>query len=216
MSESSQIPPKFLALCSQWSDDMESIKGNEPRMAYMQQQLPGLLLQPSIFVEILKKIKKGHAYPDIRQAAMFETEIPLYLNRKRIFSIRMFLYGPGEFTPIHDHNSWGVSGTISQELEIIKYNREDVRSDPDLARLTESQRLRLVPGEIDVTLPLDHGIHQTGNPGRETIIMISVYGSPIRRLHVNGFDNHTHRIYKMYTPHMKKKRLAQQVLTHLE
>ena len=35
------------------------------------------------------------------------------------------------------------------------------------ARLIQTATLTLTPGETDVTLPLDRGIHQTGNPDRE-------------------------------------------------
>ena len=77
------------------------------------------------FEKLLKNIKSGSPYPDLRQAQMIDDEILLYLNPKRIFSLRMFLYGPGDYTPIHDHNSWGISGASLGVLGVIRCARDD-------------------------------------------------------------------------------------------
>jgi predicted metal-dependent enzyme (double-stranded beta helix superfamily) len=127
----------------------------------------------------------------------------------------MFIYEPGEYTPIHDHNSWGVTGSASGNLEVIKYVREDDGSTEEFARLRESDRYGLAPADTEITLPLDAGIHQTGNPSAETMIMISIYGPPIRRLYINRFDTDNNRVSKIYPSKLKKKMLAAQALQTL-
>jgi predicted metal-dependent enzyme (double-stranded beta helix superfamily) len=128
----------------------------------------------------------------------------------------MFLYGPGDYTPIHDHSSWGVSGSALGNLGVLKYCRKDNGSADGYARLIQTETLTLTPGETDVTFPLDRGIHQTGNPTENTIIMISIYGSPMRRLYVNRFDLRENRIFKLYPPRLKKKMLAAQALKNFK
>ena len=45
--------------------------------------------------------------------------------------------------------------------------------------------------------------------------MISVYGTPIRRLYINRYDMDNNRVYKMYPPRIRKKRLITSALREL-
>ena len=205
-------PVELLEICERWAEVFEKQRDDADRIEFIRTELPVLLLNEGLFVGILENLTRGGNYPDIRQAQMFEDEMLLHLNPKRLFSIRMFLYGGNDYTPIHDHSSWGVSGSALGDLGVLKYQREDDGAVDGLARLTRSQELILKPGETEVTLPLDRGIHQTGNPDGKTTIMISVYGSPIRRLFVNRFDMEENKVHKLYPPRIKKKMLAGQAL----
>ena len=208
-------PEELLEICQRWSDSIENISGDAARMDFFQNELPGFLRNQSLFQELLKNITGGSPYPDLRQAQMIDNEILLYLNPKRLFSLRMFLYGPGDYTPIHDHNSWGVSGAVVGELGVIRYARQDDGTVEGYARLRQTARVQLQPREIELTRPLNDGIHQTGNPGQGTTIMISVYGSPVRRLYINRFDHEHNKVDRLYPPRIKKKMLAAQALEHL-
>ena len=204
--------PELMEICNWWSASIERISGEAARIEFFQNELPGFLRNRSLFEKLLTSIKAGNPYPDLRQAQMIDDEILLYLNPKRLFSLRMFLYGPGDYTPIHDHNSWGVSGAAVGELGIIRYVREDDGVVDGFAQLLQAAPVYLQPGEIELTRPLNEGIHQTGNPVDGTTIMISVYGSPIRRLYINRFDYKANRVEKLYPPRIKKKMLAKQAL----
>ena len=204
--------PELLEICNRWSASIERISGETARIEFFQNELPEFLRNRSLFEKLLTSIKAGNPYPDLRQAQMIDDEVLLYLNPKRLFSLRMFLYGPGDYTPIHDHNSWGVSGAAVGELGIIRYVREDDGAIDGFAQLLQAAPVYLQPGEIELTRPLNEGIHQTGNPVDGTTIMISVYGSPIRRLYINRFDYKAHKVEKLYPPRIKKKMLAAQAL----
>jgi len=207
-------PEELLEICQRWSDSIENISGDAARMDFFQNELPGFLGNQSLFQELLKNIIGGSPYPDLRQTQMIDDEILLYLNPKRLFSLRMFLYGPGDYTPIHDHNSWGASGAVVGELGVIRYARQDDGTVEGYARLRQTAGVQLQPGEIELTRPLNDGIHQTGNPGQGTTIMISVYGSPVRRLYINRFDHEHNKVDRLYPPRIKKKMLAAQALEH--
>ena len=207
-------PEELLKICNRWSGSIENISGDAGRVEFFQNELPGFLRDQSVFAKLLKNIKGGSPYPDLRQAQMIDAEILLYLNPKRLFSLRMFLYGPGDYTPIHDHNSWGVSGASMGELGVIRFAREDDGTVEGYARLRKTAQVHIQPGELELTRPLNDGIHQTGNPGEGITIMISVYGSPIRRLFINRFDHEHNKVDKLYPPRMKKKMLAAQALDH--
>ena len=216
MSVSSLMPSELLDICTAWSSEMERLTAKEARIEFIQQHLPELLVNPALFTDLVKRITKGEPYPDIRHTDALENEILLYLNPKGIFSLRMFLFDPGDFTPVHDHSSWGVTGTALNELTVVKYHRDDDGSVEGYAQVHETGRLNLLPGETEITMPLNEGIHQTGNSTQDPMIMVSVYGSPIRRLYVNGFDSEKNQVFKMYAPRIKKKILARQVLKSIQ
>jgi predicted metal-dependent enzyme (double-stranded beta helix superfamily) len=207
-------PAELLEICNRWSQSIESISGDVARMEFFQSELPGFLRNQAVFEKLLKNIKDGSPYPDLRQAQMIDDEILLYLNPRRLFSLRMFLYGPGDYTPIHDHNSWGVSGAAVGELGVIRYVRQDDGTVEGFSQLLQADPVYLQPGEIELTRPLNDGIHQTGNPGQGTTIMISIYGSPVRRLYINRFDHEHNKVDRLYPPRIKKKMLASQALKH--
>jgi hypothetical protein len=73
----------------------------------------------------------------------------------------------------------------------------------------------LRPGDTSVVRPLNDGIHQAGNPATGTCVMLSVYGTPIRRLYVNQYDPMRNRVSRLYPPRLRKKRLATQALETL-
>ncbi|UCF92268.1 MAG: hypothetical protein JSW39_29050 [Desulfobacterales bacterium] len=216
MPTSSKSPPELLDICARWSKSFEKFTDNAARIDFVRNELPALLGSRSLFIGILRSITRGATYPDLRQAMIFEDEMILYLQPQRLFSLRMFIYGPEDFTPVHDHTSWGVSGSALGDLSVVKYRRDDDGLQDGYARLRRMEQLTLKPGETDVTLPLNQGIHQTGNSTAATIIMISVYGRPLRRLYINRFDIENNRVYKMFPPRMKKRRLAQQALEIME
>ena len=208
-------PEELLEICNRWSEAVDGISGDAARMEFFQNELPGFLRKQAVFEKLLRNIKKGSPYPDLRQAQMIDDEILLYLNPKRLFSLRMFLYGPGEYTPIHDHSSWGVSGPAAGELGVIRYVREDDGSVEGYAQLLQAAPLYLMPGEIELTRPLNEGIHQTGNPVDGVTIMVSIYGSPIRRTYINCFDYKANKVERLYPPRIKKKMLAIEALKQL-
>ncbi len=208
MSADKKMPSELRLTCNRWSESLIKLDDQKDRIEYVRNELPALLNNQAVFVELLGCIAGGRPYPDVRKAQLFEDEILLHLNTKPMFSIRMFIYEPGVFTPIHDHTAWGVIGSALGKIGVRNYVREDDGDRPGYALVRESEKLTLALGETDVALPLNQGIHQTGNPGRHTCIMVSVYGRPIRRLYIQRFDPDNNSVYRMYPPRMKKKLLA--------
>jgi len=204
------------AVFDRWAQSIQKIKSHIERIAFTRAEIPALLLNRRLLKKILADIVKGKGYPDVRQATMFLNEFILYINNQRLFSARLYIYGPGQYTPIHDHNSWGVYGCVSEKVEVIRYRRQDDATRQGYARLQETERIILLPGDTSVVLPLNDGIHQAGNPATGTCVMLSVYGTPIRRLYVNEYDQMRNKVSRLYPPRMKKKRLAAQALETME
>jgi predicted metal-dependent enzyme (double-stranded beta helix superfamily) len=200
------------SLFHRWSESLQNIKDMEKRIYYIGREMPTLLLNHRLFRKIMTHIVKGRSYPDVRQATMFTNEFLLFISDRRLFSVRLYIYEPGQYTPIHDHNSWGVYGCVHNSIEVIRYRREDDGTQRGYARLREMERPILHPGQTASVLPLNDGIHKAGNPDGKTSVMLCVYGTPIRRLYVNHYDHLQNRVSKMYPPRLRKKMLAARAL----
>ncbi len=217
MTESLHIPAELVSRCAAWSKELERLPDQSARIAHMERVFPGILSDLALLRGILRNITACADYPDIYYATMFDSEIILYRDPGRQFSLRMYLWDRGEYDPVHDHNSWGVIGPALGTLEVINYRREDEGMVQDHIRLVESSRKIIQPGGTFSVLPLDAGIHRTGNPGDNAAIQLSVYGQKLTgRDHVNTFDLNTGRISPLYPPPVKKRLLAEKVLAFME
>ena len=198
MSRKEEIPFALQKACTDWTGALEAMESRDRRMDFIQRALPELMKDRNLFFEILDRIASGASYPDTRRATLFSTEIVLFLHERRAFSLRMLLARPGQATPIHDHNAWGVISPLVGLLGVIRYERLDDGSRETVANIRESSHRVLRPFETETVLPLNEGIHRTGNEGDGVLVMISVYGRPGRRNHVLEFDPTRGRV--TYTP----------------
>jgi len=216
MSTSSQhVQAAIVSFCEDCSRNLDQLSSDQARVDFMRARLPELLLSKELCADLLKGILNGEGYPDSRRPTMFDNEVLLHLHPRGLFSLRMYLWGPGEYTYPHDHNAWGVIGTVSAGYEVINYRRLDDGREEGYAQLEEVERLHLQPGETAFTLPFNKGIHQTGNAGEESILTLHFYGKSLPRGYLNGFDPANNRVYRVYPPRQKKELLARQALTSL-
>jgi hypothetical protein len=202
----------ILAFCRSWTAGAAAIDGRDGRIGFFRNRLPALLSARELFEGLFNGILKGEPYPDLRQETMFANELVLYRDPGRLFSLRLYIFGPGERTVLHDHTSWGVSGSACGRLEVARYRRADDGAEPERARLALCERHVLRPGEVETTLPFDEGIHRTGNPNDGVTLMVSVYGTPLRRLFIQRFNLETGRVQRIYPPRVQKRMLAQLAL----
>ncbi|HEU19882.1 MAG TPA: hypothetical protein ENO00_11010 [Deltaproteobacteria bacterium] len=217
MKPSSRIPPEIISYCDRYAEGLAELTTNRERIDVMKDLLPELLRDKQLFHRILHDLIERGEYPDLRYATMFDSEYILYTHPGHLFSLRMFIWKPGTYDPIHDHNSWGVIGPVIGHLEVINYRRIDNGSQEGHARLVETNRQTIQPGDTYFVLPLNDGIHKTGNPTAETIIQVSIYGEgQAKRDHINGFNLETNITYPIFAPKIKKKHLAMMALSCLD
>jgi hypothetical protein len=212
---SQNIPAEIRSFCERCAEGLEGLSDQKACIEFSRKELSSLLLKKEMFIDLMKSAIAGGGYPDIRRPTMFDNELVLYADPRGLFSLRMYLWAPGEYTQAHDHNSWGVIGTVSETYEVINYRREDDGSRDGYARLVELDRINLVPGETAYTLPLDKGIHKTGNPSDKTIITLNFYGRSLPRGYLLGYDPLNDRVFRILPPRLKKHFLINQALKSL-
>lgn len=198
---------------STWSNDLGHLCSYERKIKYCRDRIPEFLLNRPLIIDILRGINSGASDRDRSHRMLFDNEWLIHMDARRRFSVRMYLHAPGDYTVVHDHSSWGVLGNPSGNMEIIKFDRQDNGRTEGSARLIQSERIRCQPGQTGFTLPLDMGIHQVGNPTDQTIVIINIYGTPLRRLYINHFDLKKNRVTKTYPPRLTKRMLAADALS---
>ena len=95
-------------------------------------------------------------------------------------SLYTLVWLPGQWTPIHDHGTWGVVGVIEGQLEEQAYMRTDEEHVPDRNDGIELHRAGLVllsPGSVSTFVPNPDHIHRTGCPDdRPRCVSLHLYG----------------------------------------
>ena len=103
-------------------------------------------------------------------------------------SLFMLVWAPGQWTPIHDHGTWGVVGIVEGTLEEQAYMRVDPcpqeRRDCGIELLPGGLVL-LPPGAVSTFVPNPDHIHRTGvAAGRAPTLSLHLYGRVLNDFHV--------------------------------
>lgn len=93
-------------------------------------------------------------------------------------SLYTLVWLPGQWTPVHDHGSWGVVGVLEGVLEERSYVRTslDRGADEGIA-LVRGGVILLAPGAVTSFVPNPDHIHVTGvPPERSRAVSLHLYG----------------------------------------
>ena len=110
-----------------------------------------------------------------------------------LFSI---VWRPGQWTPVHDHGSWGVVGVVEGLLEERAYMSADGNIEGNSGiRLKRGGMVLLNPGAITSFVPNPDHIHRTGVPeDRPRCVSLHLYGRNMNSFHVYDVQAGTRRL----------------------
>ena len=118
---------------------------------------------------------------------------PAHYARNAIFiapdssmSLFALVWSPGQWTPIHDHGSWGVVGVLRGILHERSYIRADAdRERDDGIDLRRGGVLLLTPGTVTSFVPNPDHIHVTGVPDDAApVVSLHLYGRNMDSFHI--------------------------------
>ena len=104
----------------------------------------------------------------------------IYIDTDDRLSLFSIVWLPGQWTPIHDHGTWGLVGVLEGVLEERNYIRVDRQtSDADEGiDLVRGGKTMLAPGSVTSFVPNPDHIHMTGNSdSQQRIVSLHLYGS---------------------------------------
>jgi len=93
-------------------------------------------------------------------------------------SLYTLVWLPGQWTPVHDHGSWGVVGVVEGMLEERAYVRLSTdRGSDEGIELVRGGVILLGPGAVTSFVPNPDHIHVTGvPPERRRAVSLHLYG----------------------------------------
>lgn len=99
----------------------------------------------------------------------------LHCDSRQRFSVVSFVWGPGQRTPIHDHQVWGLIGMLRGAELAQGFVRDDQGG-----LVPDGAAVRLLPGQVEAVSPRIGDIHQVSNAFTDQVsISIHVYGGNI-------------------------------------
>lgn len=178
-----------------------------PRLQHFVDRLDGLLATPVTEPELLRQAGAWLAElvaqddwlpePWTRPGAERYRQYPLHIDAAGRFSIVSFVWGPGQATPIHDHQVWGLIGML-RGAEYAQGYRFGGRRE----LLPAGPALLLEPGQVDAVSPRVGDIHRVRNAFDDRVsISIHVYGADIGRVERATYDEDgtAHRFVSGYS-----------------
>ncbi|KRA02594.1 cysteine dioxygenase [Achromobacter sp. Root565] len=117
----------------------------------------------------------------------FYQQFLLHCDPLERFSLVSFVWGPGQSTPVHDHEVWGYVGMLRGS----EINQRFVRgADGRLASAGEATTLR--PGDVERLSPAEGDIHQVSNAYPDRVsISVHLYGGNIGAVSRHIYDPDT-------------------------
>jgi predicted metal-dependent enzyme (double-stranded beta helix superfamily) len=110
-------------------------------------------------------------------------------------SLYSIVWLPGQWTPVHDHGSWGIVGVVVSVLEERSYVRlsPDRGSDADLD-LARGGTILLRHGAVTSFVPNPDHIHMTGVPSeRPRAVSLHLYGRMMSDFNIYDVEARTRR-----------------------
>lgn len=120
----------------------------------------------------------------------------IYIAPDADLSLYALVWLPGQWTPVHDHGSWGVVGIVEGMLEERAYMAIDgeIRTNEGI-RLKRGGNVLLPPGAVTTFVPNPDHIHRTGVPeDRSRAVSLHLYGRAMNSFHVYDVDKGTRRL----------------------
>ena len=111
----------------------------------------------------------------------------IYIDDGGELSLFSLVWLPGQWTPIHDHGTWGVVGVLEGMLQERNYMRTDRRGSDALdgIELARGGVIMLSPGAVTSFVPNPDHIHVTGNGDPEhRVVSLHLYGRTLSGFHI--------------------------------
>lgn len=127
----------------------------------------------------------------------------IYVPDDGRLSLFALVWNPGQWTPVHDHGTWGVVGVVSGVLEEQAYVPDGAASGRNEGiGMTPGALILMAQGTVTTFVPNPDHIHRTGVPADgKRAVSLHLYGRTMNSFHVYDLDAGTRRLIDV--PHYK-------------
>ena len=126
---------------------------------------------------------------------------PIHIDEAGGLSLFSIVWSPGQWTPIHDHGTWGVVGVVEGVLEERNYIRVDDRHHQyENIKLARGGVILMSPGTVTSFVPNPDHIHVTGvAQDRSSALSLHLYGRVLNDYHIYDREKGTRRLITVGT-----------------
>jgi len=118
----------------------------------------------------------------------------LHVDDELGFEVLAHVNDKARKSPPHDHGeSWAIYGQATGYTDMTEYRRADDGSDPEQAKLEQTRRYRLKPGEVGVFAGT--AIHAIDYPDKSRFIRVT--GTNLDAIERVAYDEQSGRIKRM-------------------
>jgi len=152
-------------------------------------------LMERLLPEAASFLTEKHRRPDPAHYARH----PIHVAPDGSLSLFALVWTPGQWTPVHDHGSWGVVGVVEGVLEERNYMSVDgeIRSDSGI-RLKRGGTILLGHGSVTSFVPNPDHIHMTGVPAtRPAVLSLHLYGRNMNSFHIYDVTAGTRKLVQL-------------------
>ena len=131
--------------------------------------------------ELAKLVARDDWLPDelAQPHPEFYRQYLLHADALERFSVVSFVWGPGQRTPVHDHQVWGLIGMLRGQETAQPFG-----FDAGGRLQAQGDAVTLQPGQVEAVSPSIGDIHQVSNAWADhTSVSIHVYGANIGAVH---------------------------------
>ncbi len=110
----------------------------------------------------------------------------IYIDDNNLMSLYALVWMPGQWTPIHDHGTWGVVGVHEGVLEECSFIYKDEHPGDSLDNidLVRGGVVLLPPNSVTSFVPNPDHIHISGNPNpNHQVVSLHLYGNAMAGFH---------------------------------
>jgi predicted metal-dependent enzyme (double-stranded beta helix superfamily) len=111
----------------------------------------------------------------------------IFIDENKLMSLYALVWQPGQWTPIHDHGTWGVVGVHEGALQECGFLRADNQSGAELDNidLVKGGVVLLPPNAVTSFVPSPDHIHISGNPSPDKrVVSLHLYGNAMAGFHI--------------------------------
>ncbi len=127
----------------------------------------------------------------------------IHIAPDRSLSLYALVWLPGQWTPVHDHGSWGVVGVVEGVLEERAYMcpHGEITCNEGI-HLKRGGMVLLPPGSVTTFVPNPDHIHRTGVPeSRDKVVSLHLYGRMMNSFHIYDVEAGTRALVDV--PHQE-------------
>jgi len=175
-----------------------------------------LTSRPDWFYNYLEKMISAGPLAESERSGIWTNEYTVYRSPDKLFVIFAYIWDVGQVDFIHDHNAWGIVGTLFGKIGEKKYERLDDGTRDGFCEIREAASGVFCPGETLFVLPLNKGLHAMDNSEDGIAVSVNVYRKVIDRTYIQSFDPVEKTVTRIFPPRTLKEVLAVKTLAAID